>query len=80
MKYRPTMQDYIKTAKTLLDVRNELIDADIQVTNTFGKKYNLSKTHEMIDKMRSLLEDKMFKDFPNEASTDIFYPHNKTID
>ena len=77
MKYGPSMQDYIKTAKTLLDIRNGLIDADIQVTNTFGKKYNLSKTHEIIDKMRSSLENKMFEDFPNDASTQIFYPHKE---
>ena len=77
MKYTPSMQDYIKTAKALSRIRNDLIDMDIQVVNTFGKKYDLRVTHETVDKMRSLLEDKMFKDFPDEASTDIFYPHKK---
>jgi len=77
MKYTPSIQDYAEIAKTLDRIRNELIDIDIRVTNTFGKKYDLRKTHETVDKIRSLLEDKMYVDFPDDASVHIFYPRDK---
>jgi len=77
MKYAPSMKDYTETADELRQLQSKLIDIDIRVTNTFGKKYDLRKTHETVAKMRSLLEDKMFEDFPTNASIYVFYPHKK---
>ena len=73
MTYRPTMQDYIGVAVELRRIRNDLVEMHVHVANTFGKKYDLRKAHETIDHVRSQLEDKMFEDFPEEASVDIFY-------
>jgi len=73
MTYYPTMQDYIDVAGELRRIRNDLVETRTRVSNTFGKKFDLQKACKNIDMIRSRLEDKMFVDFPDEASTDIFY-------
>lgn len=74
MTYRPTMQDYTEVAEELYRIRNDLVKLHVRVTNTFGKKHVvLHKAYKIVDKTRSQLEDKMFVDFPDTASIDIFY-------
>lgn len=78
-QYNPTMQDYIEIAKELQHIRNELVHMSVRISGTFGKTkmrkegFDISNAYKTVDKARSKLEDKMFEDFPDEATTHIFY-------
>lgn len=75
VKYTPTMDDYRKAGKELGEMRDALVVLDVWIANTFGKKYRVDVRVRKgsIDQVRSDLEDKMFKDFPDDATHNVFY-------
>jgi len=70
-----TMDEY-KEIGMDFKILNDFMTHLIVKVGTDGKlKYGdkLSKELEKINKIRSDLEEKMFKEFPNDANTEVFY-------
>lgn len=70
-----TMDEY-KEIGMDFKILNEFMTHLIVKVGKFGKlKYgdNLSKELDKINQIRSDLEEKMFKEFPKDANTEVFY-------
>ena len=77
-KKRLTIDEHKQIAAQLFQIREQLIHISVMVLNAYPHKRKFvslpGKAMNMIDQLRSDLEDEMFEDFPNQADVYIYYP------
>ena len=72
-RHKATMEQYKEHADMLKFLRAYALKLDIELCNTYGNAYTIGRVTNRIDKVRSILEDRMFAEHPNEADPKIFY-------
>jgi hypothetical protein len=80
-KHMMTLEDHRELGKILQEARNMLIKNSIKLANVYGKteksNLKLEKAAYLIDEVRSLLDDKLFKEYPDLDSDEgcrYYYP------
>jgi hypothetical protein len=78
MTTKPTFEDYVKMGETVKKLNSILMETDILISGKIGK----TKTKRLCDfgtfekkfqNLRSELEEMMYRDYPDKATTDVFY-------
>jgi hypothetical protein len=64
-----TLDEHRELGKILLDARNSLVVISVEIDTKYGKTkrlgMNLERAIRLIDKVRSLLDDRLFNEYPN---------------
>lgn len=78
MTYKPTFEDYEKMGQKFKEVHDAIVELHMLVSKKIGK----TKTDKLCDfwrfdkkfqRLRSEVEEMMFRDYPDKARLDIFY-------
>lgn len=75
-----TLETHKKYGEFLRDIRNEIVEMCTVLRNSYAQTKDgnkavtkLSKAYRAIDEARSLLEEELFKEYKDEATTKIYY-------
>jgi hypothetical protein len=67
-----TLDEHRELGRTLQDARNMLVENSNKLANVYGKTkelgLKLGKAADLIDEVRSLLDDKLFEEYPDLES------------
>ena len=69
-----TLDEHRKMGRILQDIRNKLIAASVEVDQEYGKTkglgMKLERAAKRIDRVRSQLDDRLFKEYPELETED----------
>lgn len=77
-----TYEQHVELGRLLAGIRDELVGRSVQLANAYTKTgpkaapaNKLRAATKAIDEARSLLEAKLYAEFPELAATTAYYPH-----
>lgn len=83
-KPRLTLEEHKELGLTLATMRDELVKRSAQVDNAYPRtgpeakaQKKIHSAYEAIDEARCILEEALFKDYP-DAETTVYYPQQET--
>jgi len=80
MKYKPTLDEYREIGAEFRRLNSRLVELDVKVQNSCGKKYSLRESMKRFNVVRSALDDRVFEQYPDDATPEIFYGVLEDID
>ena len=79
MRNKMTLEDHKTLGANLVVLRKSIMDCWLTVpTKKEGRK--LRAMQESVDRIRSSMEDRLFKEYPEDASIYIYYPGKLIIE
>lgn len=81
MKPRLTLAEHVEMGQALARVRDELTHRRVQLVNAYPKSgpegvpaQRLAAALEAVDKARCELDNALFREYPEEGETTVYYP------
>lgn len=77
-RYKPTFEEYVEIGKQLKQLNMLLVESGVYVSGCVGitfvdKYFNFMDIQRKLGQLRSQLEERMFREYPDKADVDIFY-------